>query len=152
MITMTESMTKPSPLVLGIDFGTTNSVISALDAGGASHTIRFGVGDTEHDVFRSVLCFWQDQAAGRLLRHHAAGPAAIAAYLDDPLESRLVMSPKTYLASASFTSTNLLGQVWSLERLIGLFPARVARCGRPRPGRSPCRRRPPDPLCRRECR
>ena len=114
-------MTKPPPLVLGIDFGTTNSVISALDATGASQTIRFTVGDTVHDVFRSVLCFWQHQAAGRMVRHQAAGPAAIAAYLDDPLESRLVMSPKTYLASPGFTSTNLLGQVWSLERLIGVF-------------------------------
>ncbi len=57
----------------------------------------------------------------RTTLHHAAGPAAIAAYLDDPLESRLVMSPKTYLASASFTSTNLLGRIWSLEQLVGLF-------------------------------
>ena len=114
-------MTKPHSLVLGIDFGTTNSVICALDATGTSHTIGFTVGDTIHDVFRSVLCFGQHDVAGRLHRFSAAGPAAIAAYLDDPLESRLVMSPKTYLASPSFTSTNLLGQVWSLERLIGLF-------------------------------
>jgi len=58
---------------------------------------------------------------GRSHLRHAAGPAAITAYLDDPLESRLVMSTKTYLASRSFTSTNLLGRIWSLEQLIGLF-------------------------------
>ncbi len=109
-------------IVLGIDFGTTNSVVAALDtATGLSRTVTFTSGDTAHDVFRSVLCFWQDVRNSRSTLRHAAGPAAIAAYLDDPLESRLVMSPKTYLASASFTSTNLLGRVWTLEQLIGLF-------------------------------
>ena len=109
-------------LVLGIDFGTTNSVVAAIDAAtGASHTIRFRAGDTMHDVFRSVLCFSQTVSNGRLSDHRAAGPAAISAYLEDPLESRLVMSPKTYLASPSFTSTNLFGRIWSLEQLIGLF-------------------------------
>ncbi len=113
---------RPTSLVLGIDFGTTNSVVAAIDATtGASHTIRFQVGDTAYDVFRSVLCFSQTVSNGRLADHRAAGPAAISAYLDDPLESRLVMSPKTYLASPSFTSTNLFGRIWSLEQLIGLF-------------------------------
>ncbi len=113
--------TQPS-LVLGIDFGTTNSVVAAIDpTTGTSHTVRFQVGDTAHDVFRSVLCFSQTVSNGRLSDHRAAGPAAISAYLDDPLESRLVMSPKTYLASPSFTSTNLFGRIWSLEQLIGLF-------------------------------
>ena len=112
----------PGTLVLGIDFGTTNSVVSALDpATGQSRTLRFTVGETAHEVFRTVLCFWQQFVSGRVDRHHAAGPAAIAAYLDDPLESRLIMSPKTYLASPSFTSTNLFGRIWSLEQLIGLF-------------------------------
>lgn len=108
--------------VLGIDFGTTNSVCALLDTGtGRTETVRFSVGDGASDVFRSVLCFWQEVARGRSTLHHAAGPEAIAAYLDDPLDSRLVMSTKTYLASRSFASTNLLGQVWTLERLIGLF-------------------------------
>ena len=108
--------------VLGIDFGTTNSVVAALDTGtGQVRTARFSVGDTVHDVFRTVLCFWGEPERGRVALRHAAGPAAIAAYLDDPLDSRLVMSTKTYLASRNFTATNLLGQTWTLEQLIGLF-------------------------------
>ena len=108
--------------VLGIDFGTTNSVIAALDtASGDARTVKFSVGDAVHDVFRTVLCFWQDVERGRSTLRHAAGPAAIAAYFDDPLESRLVMSTKTYLASRHFTSTNLLGRTWTLEQLIGRF-------------------------------
>ena len=108
--------------VLGIDFGTTNSVVAALDtASGAVRTVRFREGEAVHDVFRTVLCFWNEVTGGRASLRHAAGPKAISAYLEDPLDSRLVMSVKTYLASRNFTSTNLLGRVWSLEQLIGLF-------------------------------
>jgi hypothetical chaperone protein len=52
---------------------------------------------------------------------HAAGPAAIEAYLDDPLESRLMMSLKSYLAQRSFTETRVFGRIFTLEALIGLF-------------------------------
>ena len=108
--------------VLGVDFGTTNSVIAALDTStGQVRTVRFGAGDAIHDMFRTVLCFWAEPERGRSILRHAAGPAGIAAYLDDPQDSRLVMSTKTYLASRNFTSTQLLGQVWTLEGLIGLF-------------------------------
>ncbi len=108
--------------VLGIDFGTTNSVVAALDtATGQVRSRSFAVAGASHDVFRSVLCFWADQAPGRSLMRNAAGPAAVTAYLEDPLDSRLVMSLKTHLASRSFTSTNLLGRTWTLEQLIGLF-------------------------------
>ncbi len=108
--------------VLGIDFGTTNSVIAALDTdSGRVRTLRFSVGDTAYDVFRTLLCFWSGNVDGKPGLRHAAGPAAIAAYLDDPLDSRLVMSTKTYLASRSFTATNLLGRTLTLEQLIGLF-------------------------------
>ncbi len=109
-------------VALGIDFGTTNSVLAAVDtATGRSNHVRFAVGAADHDVYRTVLCFWDEVLRGRSSLRHRSGPAAIEAYLDDPLESRLVMSPQTYLASPSFTSTNLLGRVWSLEQLIGLF-------------------------------
>ncbi|MDT7953034.1 MAG: Hsp70 family protein [Acetobacteraceae bacterium] len=116
--------------VLGFDFGTTNSVVAGCDMETrVSHTVQFMAGSTAHDVFRSVLCFWQSVHAGRSATCHAAGPDAIAAYLDDPIESRLVMSPKTYLASPNFTSTNLLGRIWSLEQLIGLFLREMMTAG-----------------------
>jgi hypothetical chaperone protein len=107
--------------VIGIDFGTTNSVVARLNPDGTTTTARFAAGDTEQDVFRSVLCFWTEhvRAGGRL--HHASGPAAIEAYIDDPLDSRLMMSLKTYLAQASFTETRVFGRPFTLERLIALF-------------------------------
>jgi hypothetical chaperone protein len=107
--------------VLGIDFGTTNTVLALLKPNGTTETARFGTAD----VFRSVLCFWAEHygagtAQGSRLRHEA-GPAAIEAYLDDPLDSRLIMSMKTYLAQRSFSETTIFGRRFSLEALIATF-------------------------------
>ena len=107
--------------VIGIDFGTTNSVVTVLGPDGATATARYQAGDVLLDVFRTVLCFWTDaHKAGAALRH-AAGPDAIESYLDDPLDSRLIMSMKTYLAQRSFTETRIFGRPFTLERLVALF-------------------------------
>jgi len=107
--------------VIGIDFGTTNSVVALLRPDGGTETARFAAGPEMLDVFRTVLCFWTDEVrAGGKLRHRA-GPEAIEAYLDDPLDSRLIMSMKTYLAQASFTETRVFGRPFTLERLVALF-------------------------------
>ncbi len=68
-----------------------------------------------------MLCFWTEDTAARRVLHCAAGPEAIAAYLEDPLDSRLIMSMKTYLAQKSFTETRIFGHPFTLERLIGRF-------------------------------
>ena len=99
---------------IGIDFGTTNSVVAMVGADGSARTLRHATGE----VFRSVLCFWAG-ADGRT--HRAAGPAAIEAYLEEPLESRLIMSMKSYLAQRSFTETRIFGRAWGLEGLIAAF-------------------------------
>jgi hypothetical chaperone protein len=100
--------------VIGIDFGTTNSVVAARRADGTVALLRH---DTA-DVFRSVLCFWTD-AQGHT--RHAAGPRGIEAYLEDPLDSRLIMSMKSYLAQRSFTETRVFGRGFGLEALVALF-------------------------------
>jgi hypothetical chaperone protein len=102
---------------VGIDFGTTNSVVALLRADGTVSTQRYATSE----VFRSVLCFWAEETPARRLLHHEAGPAAISAYLEDPLDSRLIMSMKTYLAQQSFTETRIFGHRFTLERLIGRF-------------------------------
>ncbi|MBP0495963.1 Hsp70 family protein [Roseomonas indoligenes] len=101
--------------VIGIDFGTTNSVVTALRPDGTAETLTRDTGE----VFRSVLCFWSDPKGGAT--RHAAGPAGIEAYLEEPLASRLVMSMKSYLAQRSFTETRIFGRRFTLESLIALF-------------------------------
>src|ERR1700682_4396010 len=106
---------------IGVDFGTTNSVISLLEPDGAATTTRYPLGTAELDVIRSVLCFWNTGTRDRVALRHAVGPAAIEAYLDDPLESRLMMSLKSYLAQRSFTEPRVFGRTFTLEDLIALF-------------------------------
>lgn len=108
--------------VIGIDFGTTNSVIAIRQEDGSIGSLRFRSGQGEIDTFRSLICFWADETgASRGRLQHAAGPQAIEAYLDDPLGSRLIMSMKSYLASRSFNETRVFGRSFSLEDLISLF-------------------------------
>ncbi len=107
------------PPIIGIDFGTTNSVMSLLAPDGSISTMRFEPAGSE--TFRSVLCFWPEERAGRAELRSAAGPAAITAYLDDPLDSRLILSTKSYLAQKSFVQTTLYGRTVTLAQLIGIF-------------------------------
>jgi hypothetical chaperone protein len=99
---------------IGIDFGTTNSVVAHVGPDGSVTTLAQPTGP----VFRSVLCFW---AGANGQTRHAAGPAAIEAYLDGAFDSRLVMSLKSYLAQRSFTETRIFGAGWTLEALVALF-------------------------------
>ena len=121
---------------LGVDFGTTNSVVAMLAEDGNVTTQRHG----SLDVFRSVLCFWAEETPARRMLHHAAGQAAIGDFLEDPLDSRLIMSMKTYLAQRSFSETRIFGHRFTLEGLIGCFlrsllanlpPVRSVVVGRP---------------------
>lgn len=100
---------------IGVDFGTTNSVVVAAGADGATRTLRLPRHEAE--IIRSVLCFWRDE--GQLAQ--AVGPEAIAHYLDDPLECRLILSLKSHLASRSFSETRIHGRGFTAERLVSLF-------------------------------
>ena len=62
---------------IGVDFGTTNSVVALLHDNGRVTTRRYASGAAELDVFRSVLCFWSEEGRGRSILRQAAGPAAI---------------------------------------------------------------------------
>ena len=99
---------------IGIDFGTTNSVVAMLRPDGSSETLRHPSGE----LFRSLLCFWSDAEGAE---RRAAGPAAVEAYLEDPLDSRLIMSMKSYLGQRSITETRIAGRSWRLEDLVALF-------------------------------
>jgi hypothetical chaperone protein len=106
---------------IGIDFGTTNSVVAVLQADGTVATTRHRHDGALLEMFRSILCFWSEELPGRSVLRHEAGPAAIAEYLSDPLDSRLIMSMKTYLAQRSFSETRIFARRFTLERLVATF-------------------------------
>lgn len=109
-------------LKLGIDFGTTNSVVVLAHPDGKTETLRFRFPEhAESDTCRTLLCFWQDEVGSRIIQQEAIGAAAIDAYLEDPAESRMIMSMKSYLAQKSFRETQVFSRRLTLEMLIARF-------------------------------
>jgi hypothetical chaperone protein len=116
------------PTVLGIDFGTTNSVVSILRPGGVAELVRFAAPGGEVAPFRSALSFHGDEAdpAGRVVE---AGPWAIEAYVEEPLETRFIQSFKSYAASPLFQETRILGRRYAFEDLLSSFLLRLRTHG-----------------------
>lgn len=114
---------------LGLDFGTTNTVVALADGSGGSSLVEFTGEHGSGAVFRSALCFWEEEGARNGIAHEA-GPWAIAEYLQSPLESRFVQSFKSVAASSLFDRALILGKPFRFEDLGRLFIQRlVAHAG-----------------------
>lgn len=105
--------------VLGVDFGTTNTVVSLHDEAGQL-VIPFDAPEGRTTAFRSVLSFGEsaDPAHPRALE---AGPWAIERYLEDPRETRFIQSFKTFAASPLFQQTEVFSRRYTFEDLLGAF-------------------------------
>ena len=119
---MTNSM--PAGNGVGIDFGTTNSVIARASGGEQASLVEFATPGGADAVFRSALCFWQDEAIRGALGHEA-GPWAIAEFLDFPEGSRFLQSFKSMAANPLFESASLFGKRLRFEELGQIFLAHV---------------------------
>ncbi len=109
---------------LGIDFGTTNTVLALADADGPAHLVKFPAPDGELFAFRSCLSFYAPAEAPQD-RHIAAGPWAIEAYVEDPADTRFIQSFKSFAAQQSFTETQILGRRYRFEDLLSTFLLKV---------------------------
>lgn len=122
-------MTAPSQSArsLGIDFGTSNSVVAEV-AGDGVHLRSFAAPGGAVDVFRSALCFWEDPDQRGGLGHEA-GPWAIAEFLEYPAGSRFPQSFKSVAASSSFDSASLFAKRMKFEELGQIFLAHLLQHG-----------------------
>jgi len=113
-----------SALTLGIDFGTTNTVVALAAPGEAARLVRFPAPEREVFAFRSALSFHAppERPAERTVE---AGPWAIEAYVEDPAETRFIQSFKTFAASESFTETQIIGRRYLFEDLLSAFLLRM---------------------------
>lgn len=114
-----------APRAVGIDFGTTNSVVAMATEPGQAHLIDFGApGGTAASVFRTALCFWQDPAvrSGPIMGvAHEAGPWAIAEFLDFPQGSRFLQSFKSVAANPVFEQATIFEKRLRFEDLGRVF-------------------------------
>ncbi len=104
---------------LGLDFGTTNSVVAFGTPGGLPELVTFAAPQETSAVFRSALCFWHADD-GRGLASEA-GPWAIAEYMEYPQDSRFLQSFKSVAASASFEHASVFDKRFRFEELGRLF-------------------------------
>lgn len=107
-------------IALGLDFGTTNTVVAIGDGGGQSRLISFDGDNAMGEIFRSALCFWEEESGWNGIASEA-GPWAIAEYLQSPLDSRFVQSFKTVAASPLFERAQIFGRAFRFEDFGRLF-------------------------------
>lgn len=108
---------------IGIDFGTTNSVVALAAADGSVTTRSFPTQQGAVDAYRSALMFWREGRPPQARIVHVSGPDALDMALGMTTEHRFLQSLKTHLSSRAFQETRLFGKLYRLEDLIGTFLA-----------------------------
>jgi hypothetical chaperone protein len=106
---------------LGLDFGTTNTVVSTILPTGERRQRTFASDLGETANFRSVICYWQEFQRGVSGLHHSSGPFGILDYLKWGTDQRLIMSMKSYLGDRSFSGTDIHGSRFAIEHIIADF-------------------------------
>ncbi len=120
-------MTSPT---IGIDFGTTNTVVAISQPDGETHVMTLEGPDGPEKGYRSALGFQLVHNAGGVAeRVITAGPWAIEAYLEDPLETRFIQSFKNFAASAAFIETVIDSKRYRFEDLLAAFLKQVKHYG-----------------------
>lgn len=114
------------PHAVGVDFGTTNTVVAIADAEGHVRPVHFSNSEVVHEIFRSALCYEDIPGSPRRIEV-SAGPWAIEQFLATPHEHRFIQSFKSFAASPLFTSTQIFGKRFSYEDILSGFFAALRR-------------------------
>ena len=103
---------KFEPKAYGIDFGTSNSLVSAASERGVHSAVPLDPGAQDPTVLRSILHF---APSGEC----TFGAGAIDRYIQSGMQGRLLRSLKRFLPSPAFTRTFIGSRQYRLEDLIG---------------------------------
>src|SRR5437764_1465753 len=110
-----------APRSLGLDFGTTNTVLSWAHPHAPADPVVFKYLTNRLFSFRSALCFWNegDDDSPKVLAE--AGPWAIERFIELAGDCRFIQSLKSFAASPAFEQTYIFGSAWRFEQLFSAF-------------------------------
>lgn len=102
------------PTIFAIDFGTSNSLLTAASADAIFPPAPLDAEASDPTVMRSALFF-------TTLDDATFGAGAIRAFVENGFRGRLIRSIKRHLPSRSFTKTRIGNKLVTLDALIGRF-------------------------------
>lgn len=105
---------------LGIDFGTTNTVVAVRDENGKTRVLPIDPGADHPALFKTLLYFPSR-------KNVFFGKSAIGEYFEQGMEGRFFQSVKRLLPNPDFTGTSLFGTHAGIEDLISAFLRDVKR-------------------------
>lgn len=104
---------------VGVDFGTSNTVIAVVDESRQSHVLDIRSAGGLSGTLPSILCFKPGELNPHETPHSSAGMDAITDYLSRSGPARLVQSTKSFLGTRTFVDTRIFNHTLTLEQLIG---------------------------------
>nr|WP_298100936.1 Hsp70 family protein [uncultured Shinella sp.] len=110
---------------LGLDFGTTNTVLALASGGSETQSMHFTSSVGETDTMRTALSFMKDPVVGAQALKVEAGQAAIRQFIDNPGDCRFLQSIKTFAASALFQGTLVFARRHTFDDLMEVFLRRL---------------------------
>jgi hypothetical chaperone protein len=114
---------------IGIDFGTSNTVVAIADPHGNVEALTFDHRGQDLKVFVTALCFWDERHGNGLRTEVEGGPWAIDQFLEGLNAHRFIQSFKTFAASATFQETRIFRERYRFEDLLSTFLRTLVRHG-----------------------
>ncbi len=119
------------PRSLGLDFGTTNTVVAWAHPHHAAEPVVFHFLTSLLVAFRSALCFWNEGDDDHPRAVSEAGPWAIQRFIEHAGECRFIQSLKSFAASRLFEATGIYGRAYKFEDLFSAFFGELRRHAAP---------------------
>ncbi|HEV7253683.1 MAG TPA: Hsp70 family protein [Mesorhizobium sp.] len=113
--------TQAPPLSVGIDFGTSNTVVAVAGPNGHARAVTFDHRGERLRVYATALCFWDERKGASAVTRFEGGPFAIEQFLEGADPHRFLQSFKTFAGSASFQETRIFRERFRFEDLLAAF-------------------------------